>query len=108
MNNILVVKFGGSCLSTPRSIKEASEKVAIEVAKGKRVVVVVSALSGTTDQLLSLAKQASGEKISNAELDEILSMGERTSTRLMTETLNANGAKAIGLDPSLESWPILT
>lgn len=108
MNNILVVKFGGSCLSTPRSIKEAAEKVATEVAKGKRVVVVVSALSGTTDQLLTLAKQASQEKVSNAELDEILSMGERTVTRLMTGTLNANGAKAVGMDPSLESWPILT
>ncbi len=108
MNNILVVKFGGSCLSTPTSIKQAAEKVAKEVAKGKRVVVVVSALSGTTDKLLSIAKQASQEKISKAELDEILSMGERTATRLMTGTLKANGVKAVGMDPNLESWPILT
>lgn len=108
MNNILVVKFGGSCLSTPNSIKEAAEKISKEVAKNKGVVVVVSALSGTTDQLLNLAKQASQEKISKIELDEILSMGERTTTRLMVGTLNANGVKAIGLDPSLKSWPILT
>ena len=107
MNNILIVKFGGSCLSTPDSIKEAAEKISKEVVNN-RVVVVVSALSGTTDQLLNLAKQASQEKISKAELDEILSMGERTATRLMAGTLNANGVKAIGLDPSLKSWPIIT
>jgi len=108
VNNIIVVKFGGSCLSTPNSIRVAAEKVAKEVAKGKRVVVIVSALSGTTDQLLNFAKEASREKVSKAELDEILSMGERTAVRLMSGTLNAHGIKALGLDPSLGSWPILT
>lgn len=108
MNNILVVKFGGSCLSTPNSIREAAEKVAKEVAKGRRVVVVVSALSGVTDQYLNLAKEASQEKFSKAELDEFLSMGERSAVRLMSLTLNSNGIKAVGLDPSSDSWPILT
>ena len=108
MNNILVVKFGGSCLSTPNSIREAAEKVAKEVAKGKRVVVVVSALSGVTDQYLNLAKEASQEKFSKAELDEFLSMGERSAVRLMSLTLNSNGIKTVGLDPSSDPWPILT
>ncbi|MCJ7770199.1 aspartate kinase, partial [Candidatus Bathyarchaeota archaeon] len=106
--NILVVKFGGSCLSTPDTINEAANKVAKEIAKGKSVVVVVSALSGTTDQLLGLAKQSSENNISKAELDELLSMGERTTARLMAGTLNSMGIKAIGLDPALQSWPIQT
>ena len=107
-NNISVVKFGGSCLSTPSSIRLAAEKIAMEVAKKKRVVVVVSALSGVTDQLIGLAKESSHGNVSKAELDEILSMGERTAARLMTGTLNANQVKAVGLDPSLDSWPIMT
>jgi aspartate kinase len=107
-NNISVVKFGGSCLSTPSSIRLAAAKIAMEVAKKKRVVVVVSALSGVTDQLIGLAKESSSGNISRAELDEILSMGERTAARLMTGTLNANQVKAVGLDPSLDSWPIIT
>jgi len=108
VNNILVVKFGGSCLSTPDTIKEAANKVAKEIAKGRSVVVVVSALSGTTDQLLGLAKQSSENNISNSELDEILSMGERTTARLMAGTLNSMGIKTISLDPALPSWPIQT
>jgi aspartate kinase len=108
VNNILVVKFGGSCLSTPDTIKEAANKVAKEIAKGKSVVVVVSALSGTTDQLLGLAKQSSENNISKAELDEILSMGERTAARLMAGTLNSMGIRTTSLDPTLQSWPIQT
>jgi aspartate kinase len=93
------------CLSTPSSIRLAAEKIAMEVAKKKRVVVVVSALSGVTDQLIGLAKESSHGNVSKAELDEILSMGERTAARLMTGTLNANQVKAVGLDPNLDSWP---
>jgi len=108
VNNILVVKFGGSCLSAPSSIREAAEKVAKEVAKGRRVVVVVSALSGVTDQLINLAKEASQGNVSKAELDEVMSMGERTATRLLSGTLDANGIKVVGLDPASPSWPVLT
>jgi aspartate kinase len=108
MKKTIVVKFGGSCLSTPSSIMEAARKVAREVNGGKRVVVVVSALSGVTDQLIGLAKEATQSKVSREEMDEIMAMGERTAVRLVTAALNSQGIDAIGIDPESSLWPILT
>ncbi|RLG92131.1 MAG: hypothetical protein DRO36_02335 [Candidatus Hecatellales archaeon] len=108
MAKSLVVKFGGSCLSTPQNINLAAKKVAEEVKKGSKVVVVVSALAGVTDNLLKTATEASLSKLSKDELDEILSMGERTATRLMVSALKSYGLKAVGLDPADKLWPIYT
>lgn len=106
--NSIVVKFGGSCLSTPQTINQAAGKIVNEVKKGRKVIVVVSALTGVTDDLLKLAQGASLNKLSKADLDEILSMGERTSTRLMAAAVSALGVKAVGIDPHSELWPIYT
>ncbi|MEM2921225.1 MAG: aspartate kinase [Candidatus Bathyarchaeia archaeon] len=108
MNNILVVKFGGSCLPDSNNIRAAAEKVAKEVANKKKVVVVVSALSGMTDQLLSLAQDSTSKRVSKEELDDIAAMGERIAVRLMSAALNAQGLKAVGVDPESELWPIMT
>ena len=62
VENILVVKFGGSCLSTSETILAAARKIASEVAKGKGVVVVVSAMKDATDELLKLAKNSTSNK----------------------------------------------
>ncbi len=107
-NNIVVVKFGGSCLSDSDNVRVAAEKIGKEVAKGKKAVVVVSALSGVTDQLLSLARESTGKRASEEELDDIAAMGERTVVRLMSATLNAQGVKTLGIDPSHSLWPIMT
>ena len=69
---IVVVKFGGSCLSGPENIKMAAKKVLAESGRGRKIVVVVSALSGVTDRLLKTALEASAGSLSPAELDEIL------------------------------------
>jgi aspartate kinase len=107
-DNTIVVKFGGSCLSSSEDLITAARMVAAETSKGKGVVVVVSALKGTTDQLLRLAEGTTGGNTSPVELDEILSMGERIAARLMATALNAAGVESVAVDPYSEYWPIIT
>jgi aspartate kinase len=107
-NNVLVVKFGGSCLSDSDNVRAAAEKIRREVASKKKVVVVVSALSGMTDQLLTLAQDSTQKRVSKEELDDIAAMGERTVVRLMRAALVAQGIKAVGIDPDSPLWPIST
>jgi aspartate kinase len=108
VDNIIVVKFGGSCLSTPDNILTAAKKIAVEVVSGKNVVVVVSALRGDTDKLLSLAQESSLNNVSKEDLDEILSMGERTTVRLMATALKSQGLNAIAIEPTTSLWPMYT
>lgn len=103
-NQLLVVKFGGAALSTKERVEHAADLVAQEVLNGSKIIVVVSAMGSTTDTLIQLFKDANDPKL----MDEILSMGERTSARIFTSTLDAKGVKAIFLDPSHEDWPIIT
>ena len=104
----IVVKFGGSILTSPKDITLAAEKIAKEVEKGTKIVVVVSALAGVTDNLLKTAYEISQNNLGKPELDEVLSMGERTATRLMTIALRALGLKVVSLDPLDNLWPIYT
>jgi len=105
---IVVVKFGGSCLSNSASLAAAAQKIAAEARKGKRLLVVVSALTGVTDSLLEAAIKSTSNKISPEDLDVILSMGERTAVPLMVSALKAQGLEAVGVDPESELWPIQT
>ncbi|MGP3668289.1 MAG: aspartate kinase [Candidatus Bathyarchaeota archaeon] len=104
----IVVKFGGSTLASSKDFTLAAEKIAKEVKKGTKIVVVVSALAGVTDQLLKTAHEISLNNLGKSELDEVLSMGERTATRLMSVALKALGLKVVGLDPLDNLWPIYT
>lgn len=108
MSNIIVVKFGGSCLSNPSNILLASKKVLGEVVQGRRVIVVVSALTGVTDQLLNLTKKSTSGNVAKEDLDKILSMGERTAAHIMTSSLKSLGLKVIEVDPNSILWPIFT
>lgn len=104
----IVVKFGGSSLADGSRINKAAEIIAAEVNKGIRIAVVVSAMGKTTDKLLEIAKEATGGNIANEDLDDILSMGERTSIRIFTAALKAHGLKSCYFDPEDENWPIIT
>jgi len=105
MTKSIVLKFGGSCLSNPKDVLKAAKKVANEVNSGKRVMVVVSALTGMTDELLNASKKTD---VRNDEMDEILSHGERATTRLMAGALKSLGVNAIDIDPTSKNWPIIT
>jgi len=104
----LVVKFGGKSLADAPRIIRAAEAVAKEKAKGTKIAVVVSAMGGTTDSLLETATQACGNTLSGEELDDILSMGERTSARIFAAALKAQGVKCLYLDPFDPKWPMIT
>src|SRR5467141_805531 len=103
---LLIVKFGGSSLSNPKSINIAVASVALEYARGNRVVVVVSAVGNTTEQLLQLTN--GGAELVETDKDDILAMGERTSARIFAASLKSRGMQARYYDPSDRDWPIIT
>lgn len=104
----IVVKFGGSSLADHERLLKAVVAVMNEAKKGKRVAVVVSAMGKTTEVLLTTAKNASNGKLEKKDLDDILSMGERTSIRIFSAALKTNGAESCYFDPIDSNWPIIT
>src|SRR5256712_13665153 len=103
---LLIVKFGGSSLSNPKRINLAVASVALEYGRGNRVVVVVSAVGNTTEQLLQLTNGGAG--LVETDKDDILAMGERTSARIFAAALKSHGMQARYYDPSDRDWPIIT
>ena len=71
-----------------------------EAKKGTQVAVVVSAMGKTTDVLMTTAKDTSNSKLEKHDLDDILSMGERTSIRIFAAALKTNGAESCYFDPN--------
>ncbi|MEM2238333.1 MAG: aspartate kinase [Candidatus Caldarchaeum sp.] len=104
---VVVVKFGGSVLSDEKGVEKAAEYVGLLRSKGYKVVVVVSALKGVTDELLRNAQRLNPNAPPNL-LDELLAMGERTSARLFALALKRYGVEAAVVDPSSDIWPIIT
>ncbi len=103
---LIIAKFGGSSLSNGKKINLAAESVAREYSKGNRLVVVVSAVGRTTDELLELTNHGAG--IVETDRDDILAMGERTSARIFAASLKSRGIQARYFDPSDRDWPIIT
>ena len=81
-NKKIVVKFGGSSLADHERLLKAVVAVVNEAKKGTKIAVVVSAMGKTTDVLMTTAKNTSNGKLAKHDLDDILSMGERTSVRI--------------------------
>jgi aspartate kinase len=104
----IVVKFGGSSLADHQKLAKAVNAVAKEAAKGTQIAVVVSAMGKTTDILMNTMKNTSNGNLEKHELDDILSMGERTSVRVFAAALRTNGVKSCYLDPTDTKWPIIT
>jgi aspartate kinase len=90
----IVQKYGGTSVADPVRIKGVASRVAEYVKKGNRIVVVVSALGGTTDELISLASQITDEP-SEREMDMLLSTGEQVSVALLAMALHKRGIEAI-------------
>jgi aspartate kinase len=104
----IVVKFGGSSLADHERLNRAVTAVVSEAKKNTRIAVVVSAMGKTTDVLLNTAKNTSNGKLEKHELDDILSMGERTTIRIFSAALRTNGVESRYFDPNNEDWPIIT
>lgn len=97
--SLIVQKYGGSSLSSPERIKEVARRIARTRKKGNKVVVVVSAMGDTTDELLKLASQVSPNP-PKRELDLLLSSGEIISSALLSMALHSLGEKAVALNGS--------
>ncbi len=93
---LIVQKYGGSSLATADRIRHVAGRIARERAEGERLVVVVSAMGDTTDDLLALAAQITPEP-DPRELDLLLATGEHMSGTLVAMALHALGVPAISL-----------
>ena len=104
MNDRVVIKFGGADLATGEKIRKAAKMV---VESGYReIVVVVSAMAGATDSLTKIISEVGSSDAQ--DYADVVSMGERTSARILCSALRSMGAQAEYLDPSHEGWPIVT
>ena len=106
--DLLVVKFGGTSVGDGSRIKKAAQSVVNEYMKGSKVVVVVSAVNKTTDELIGLSNEAIGDSLTDKQKAEIMAMGELTSARLFSATIESLGVKSEFIDPYSELWPIIT
>jgi aspartate kinase len=93
---IIVQKYGGSSVANAEKIKNVANRITKTQQQGNEVVVVVSAMGDTTDDLIDLAKQLNPNPVER-EMDVLLSTGEIVSSTLMTMALHAMGTKAISL-----------
>ena len=105
---IIVAKFGGTSVGNGERIKKAAESVVKEYMKGKHVVVVVSAINKTTDNILKIVDDAIGESVTEKQLADIVSMGEITSVRVFSSTIESLGVKSEYIDPYMDNWPVIT
>lgn len=91
--SLLVVKFGGTSVGDIERIKNAAGKVAQEVRRGHKVVVVVSAMAGVTDQLIGFCRGVN-PRHNPREHDSVVSTGEQVSSGLMALALEQRGLNA--------------
>ena len=106
--DLVVVKFGGTSVGNGSRIKKAAQSVVNEYMKGSRVVVVVSAVNKTTDDLIGLSDEAIGASLTDKQKAEIMAMGELTSARVFSATIESLGVKSEFIDPYNDLWPIKT
>ena len=100
----VVAKFGGTSLGSGDRINRAADSVAAAVEDGHEIAVVASAMGSTTDDLLEDITFETGDE----DRAQIVSMGERTSVRMLKAALSARGIEARFLEPGGEDWPIIT
>ncbi|PJC48547.1 MAG: aspartate kinase [Candidatus Omnitrophica bacterium CG_4_9_14_0_2_um_filter_42_8] len=93
-NSLIIQKYGGSSVANTDRIKNVANRIAKYKKKGHKVVVIVSALGDTTDELLELAGQIT-DKPSDRELDMLISTGEQVSAALLAMALHKIGVDAI-------------
>lgn len=94
MDKIIVQKYGGSSVADIDRVKKVAEKIVERVKEGNRVVVVVSAMGKTTDELIKMAGKITSSP-NERELDMLISTGEQVSIALLTMAIHSLGWEAI-------------
>ncbi|MDR5672766.1 aspartate kinase [Halalkaliarchaeum sp. AArc-GB] len=100
----VVAKFGGTSLGSGDRINRAADSIANAVREGHEIAVVASAMGSTTDDLL----EEITFETEDSDRAEIVSMGERTSVRMLKAALVARGIDAVFVEPGSDLWPIVT
>jgi aspartate kinase len=93
---IIVQKYGGSSLADAEKVKNVARRIVARKGQGNDMVVVVSAMGKTTDQLIGLANQIV-EEPEDREMDILMSTGETVSSTVMVMALHGMGQDAISL-----------
>ena len=99
---LIVQKYGGTSVGTPDRIRNVAERVVREKRAGHELVVVVSAMADSTDDLIELAREVSpeGRRRHPREMDMLLTAGERITMALMAMAIRDLGIEAISLTGS--------
>lgn len=93
---LVVQKYGGSSVADAEKIKSVARRIVATKEKGNEVIVVVSAMGKTTDELIELARKINPKPLER-ELDVLLSTGEIVSSTLMAMALHEMGYEAVSL-----------
>lgn len=105
----IVAKFGGTSIENGGLIRKAAKSIKNEIEKGDtQVTVVVSAMGGTTDDLIMNAMESTDKDISEGELDTIMSMGEKISAKMFAASLRSMGIESKAVTPDDPEWPVIT
>jgi len=100
----VVAKFGGTSLGSGDRIERAADSIASTVDAGHEIAVIASAMGSTTDDLLENITFETND----VDRAEIVSMGERTSVRMLKAALSVRDVDAVFLEPGDEHWPVVT
>tara|TARA_B100000315_G_C14536147_1_gene568560 strand:+ start:192 stop:1433 length:1242 start_codon:yes stop_codon:yes gene_type:complete len=93
-NKLVIQKYGGSSVSNHEKIENAARRIISYARRGNKVVVVISAMGDTTDNLVTLAKKINPYP-PEREMDMLMSTGEQISGALLAMALNRRGVGAI-------------
>lgn len=93
---LFVQKYGGSSVADATAMRRVAKRIRDTRDEGNRVVVVVSAMGDTTDDLIALAKQVNPDP-NEREMDSLLATGEMASSAILTMALHALGVPAISM-----------
>ncbi|MEY2538019.1 MAG: aspartate kinase [Verrucomicrobiota bacterium] len=93
---LIVQKYGGTSVGDAKRIKNVAQRLIATQREGCRVVAVISAMAGVTDNLIKLSREMSSDP-TERELDILLATGERAATALTAMAVNALGGKAVSL-----------
>lgn len=95
--SLIVMKFGGSSVGSAERMKLVAQRIIDRKTEGHSIVVVVSAMGDTTDDLIDLSAQIAGENRPAREMDMLLATGEQVSASLLAMAIHNMGSKAVSL-----------
>ncbi|MEY2499107.1 MAG: aspartate kinase [Verrucomicrobiota bacterium] len=93
---LIVQKYGGTSVGTPERIRNVARRLLATQQSGCKVVAVISAMAGVTDNLIKLARETSPQP-AEREMDALLATGELAAIALTAMAVNALGGKAVSL-----------